>query len=315
MGIDTSHATWSLGSYLECTVSRYFSLHSERFHCVHLLENYNLTEPRPGQSEKMEAISHRAECLGGKKKNCTLKISNTRKTDAGEYRFRFRSNAPRGQWTGQSGVKLYVHELRVVMTSSGVNGTLREGDSVNLTCDTGNCSHSQSEFTWFKDKQLLSDTQSTLQFDPVSYHHFGKYSCALKGHTETVSDAFILNAQYDSHMTTTLVIVGVVLFVLVVVFLVAIVVKRMKGSRLRKETSRTVKTQIADEHVHVPGTESTHPPSMALGLDTSPREEGVSYAALHFDTKPPVKRPVETEQTQQESVIYSSVLTATNRVK
>ncbi|XP_048876166.1 uncharacterized protein LOC125746328 isoform X4 [Brienomyrus brachyistius] len=192
-------------------------------------ENYNLTEPRPGQSEKMEAISHRAECLGGKKKNCTLKISNTRKTDAGEYRFRFRSNAPRGQWTGQSGVKLYVHD--------------------------------------------------------------------------------------DSHMTTTLVIVGVVLFVLVVVFLVAIVVKRMKGSRLRKETSRTVKTQIADEHVHVPGTESTHPPSMALGLDTSPREEGVSYAALHFDTKPPVKRPVETEQTQQESVIYSSVLTATNRVK
>lgn len=74
-------------------------------------ENFSLTEAkrRPGQSENMEPNSHKAECLGDKKKNCTLKITNTRITDAGVYRFRFKTNVAGGDWTGQPGLMVSVH--------------------------------------------------------------------------------------------------------------------------------------------------------------------------------------------------------------
>uniref|UniRef100_A0A3B3S4C1 Ig-like domain-containing protein n=1 Tax=Paramormyrops kingsleyae TaxID=1676925 RepID=A0A3B3S4C1_9TELE len=157
---------------------------------------------------------HNSECLGQPpyvyhtdkteiKKNCTLKIKDITGTDAGVYRFRLTTDRQVGSWTGQPGVTLKVDELKLVMTSSGGNGTLREGDSVNLTCDTGNCSHSQLEFTWFKDNQHLPETQSTLQFDPVSYHHSGKYWCALKGYRETESDVILLNSLIINSTTQT----------------------------------------------------------------------------------------------------------------
>uniref|UniRef100_A0A3B3Q744 B-cell receptor CD22 n=1 Tax=Paramormyrops kingsleyae TaxID=1676925 RepID=A0A3B3Q744_9TELE len=99
-------------------------------------------------------------------------------------------------------VNLSVEELKVVMTSSRANGTLREGDSVNLTCDTDSCSLSQSEFTWFKDNQTLPETQSTLHFSPISYHHTGKYSCALNGRTVAVSNK--VNIIVEKELSTVL---------------------------------------------------------------------------------------------------------------
>uniref|UniRef100_A0A3B3Q9K8 Ig-like domain-containing protein n=1 Tax=Paramormyrops kingsleyae TaxID=1676925 RepID=A0A3B3Q9K8_9TELE len=90
--------------------------------------------------------------------------------------------------TVSEAVNLSVEELKVVMTSSRANGTIREGDSVNLTCDTDSCSLNQSEFTWFKDNQTLPEKQSTLHFSPISYHHTGKYSCALNGRKVPVSN-------------------------------------------------------------------------------------------------------------------------------
>uniref|UniRef100_A0A3B3Q9B3 B-cell receptor CD22 n=1 Tax=Paramormyrops kingsleyae TaxID=1676925 RepID=A0A3B3Q9B3_9TELE len=119
----------------------------------------------------------RAEYLGNKEKNCTLQIKNITHKHAGVYTFRFTTNEKTGKW-----------KLKVVMTSSRVNGAIREGDTVNLTCGTDSCSLSQSEFSWFKDNQTLPETQSTLHFSPISYHHTGKYSCALNGRKVAVSN-------------------------------------------------------------------------------------------------------------------------------
>uniref|UniRef100_A0A8C9S3A5 Ig-like domain-containing protein n=1 Tax=Scleropages formosus TaxID=113540 RepID=A0A8C9S3A5_SCLFO len=121
----------------------------------------------------------RAQCLGDKQKNCSLKVMNIRDTDAGEYRFRFITDKER--WTGQDGVTLNITELSVLMNSSSKNGTIREGDSVNLTCATTGCSLSQSEFIWVKDKERLQETHSTLHFNRVSCRNKGNYSCAFKG--------------------------------------------------------------------------------------------------------------------------------------
>ncbi|XP_066578206.1 sialoadhesin-like [Amia ocellicauda] len=51
---------------------------------------------------------HRAEYLGNKQKNCTLKIKDIRTADRGTYRFRFETDDPGGKWTGVPGVTLSV---------------------------------------------------------------------------------------------------------------------------------------------------------------------------------------------------------------
>nr|XP_023651888.1 junctional adhesion molecule A-like [Paramormyrops kingsleyae] len=158
----------------------------------------------------------RAECLGDKVRNCMLKINDITDTDAGVYRFRFTSNGC--EQCGQRGVALRVGELKVVITSSAGSRTLTEGDSVNLTCDTESCSLSQSEFTWFKDNQPITETRPTLLFNPVSYHHTGKYSCALKGYRGTLSNPILLLLQSKGNPTTViLMVLGILMSVLLMI--------------------------------------------------------------------------------------------------
>ncbi|XP_072569956.1 neural cell adhesion molecule 1-B-like isoform X2 [Paramormyrops kingsleyae] len=186
----------------------------------------------------------RAEFMGNNTRNCALQIKNIRETDAGEYRFRFITN--RCEKCGGPGVTLQVEELKVVMTSSRVNGTIREGDTVNLTCDTDSCSLSQSEFTWFKDNQQLPETQSTLHFSPISYHHTGKYSCALNGRTVAASNE--VNIIVESHFNTIIIItvVGVLLIVLIGAVVIIIFMKRINSLNVDKTKEGTKKREDKD---------------------------------------------------------------------
>ncbi|XP_048876246.1 sialoadhesin-like isoform X2 [Brienomyrus brachyistius] len=206
----------------------------------------------------------RAELLGNNVRNCTLQIKNIRKTDAGEYRFRFVTNGC--EKCGGPGVTLQVDELKVVMTSSRVNGTIREGDSVNLTCDTDSCSLSQSEFTWFKDNKQLPETQSTLHFSPISYNHTGKYSCAINGRKVTVSNE--VNIIVESHFNTIIIItaVGILLFVLIGAVVIVIFMKRRNSVNVDKTEGGTKKRdkdlcsdseEQADSAVYANRTESS----------------------------------------------------------
>uniref|UniRef100_A0A8C9UZ02 Ig-like domain-containing protein n=1 Tax=Scleropages formosus TaxID=113540 RepID=A0A8C9UZ02_SCLFO len=162
-------------------------------------------------SENMSIASQfkdRAECLGDKQKNCTLKVKNVTDTDTGEYRFRFITE--KNKWTGQDGVTLNITGLRVLMNSSSRNGTIIEGDSVNLTCATKGCSLNPSEFIWVKDKQHLLETLSMLHFNSISCQHEGNYSCALKDGGDR-SEEF----QLDIQVGTLLAVLAAVLVLLV----------------------------------------------------------------------------------------------------
>ncbi|MBN3306949.1 SN protein, partial [Amia calva] len=148
---------------------------------------------------------HRAEYLGNKQKNCALKIKDIRTADRGAYRFRFETNHPGGKWTGVPGVTLSVSELQVKMSPSGVNGTVREGDAVTLTCDTGSCSSTQTQITWIKNGRPISHTQTpnnTLRLNPVSYRDSGNYSCAVRGYRATRSQGFTVDVHYAPKSTS-----------------------------------------------------------------------------------------------------------------
>ncbi|XP_023693807.2 B-cell receptor CD22-like [Paramormyrops kingsleyae] len=186
----------------------------------------------------------RAEFMGNNTRNCTLQIKNIRETDAGEYRFRFITN--RCEKCGGPGVILQVDELKVVMTSSRANGTIREGDSVNLTCGTDSCPLNQSEFTWFKDNQTLPETQSTLHFSPISYHHTGKYSCALNGRKVAVSNE--VNIIVENHFNTIIIftVVGILLIVLIGAVVIFIFMKRINSLNVDKIKEGTKKREDKD---------------------------------------------------------------------
>ncbi|MBN3311523.1 SN protein, partial [Atractosteus spatula] len=142
---------------------------------------------------------NRTEYLGDKQKTCTVKIKDIRTSDQGEYRFRFETNDPGGKWSGVPGVTLSVSEFKVWRSPSGETTAVREGDSVTLTCDTGNCSPAQTQLTWFKNDQPLPHTQTaanTLHFNPVSSGHSGLYSCAPRDTTGSRSPPFPLDVQY-----------------------------------------------------------------------------------------------------------------------
>nr|XP_023693805.1 sialoadhesin-like isoform X2 [Paramormyrops kingsleyae] len=186
----------------------------------------------------------RAEFLGNNVRNCTLQIKNIRETDAGEYRFRFTTNGC--EKCGGPGVTLQVDELKVVMTSSTVNGTIREGDTVNLTCGTNSCSLSQSEFSWFKDNQTLPETQSTLHFSPISYHHTGKYSCALNDRKVAVSNEVNIIVESNFNKIIIFTVVGILLIVLIGAVVIFIFMKRINSLSVDKTKEGTNKREDKD---------------------------------------------------------------------
>ncbi|XP_064155971.1 B-cell receptor CD22-like isoform X5 [Anguilla rostrata] len=140
----------------------------------------------------------RAEYLGDKKNNCTLKIKDLRYEDSGSYWFRFESQG-KNKWTGEE-LKIEVTGLRVNITSSRGNKPIMEGDDVTLICAANNsCNLNQSELTLLKNKQLHISSPHT--FKSISNQHSGNYSCALKDNKQTFEE-IIFDVQYPPRETS-----------------------------------------------------------------------------------------------------------------
>ncbi|KAL7835810.1 hypothetical protein SRHO_G00281570 [Serrasalmus rhombeus] len=123
--------------------------------------------------------------VGDKTSNCNLLISNVQFSHSGEYRFR---------WTGDPGVTLKVAVVQVSMIRLSGNGTLKEGDSVNLTCAV-NCSLSSPQFVWFKNKERLPESGSVLHLPALTVRNSGNYSCALRNYENFTSEMISLDVE------------------------------------------------------------------------------------------------------------------------
>ncbi|KAG9334642.1 hypothetical protein JZ751_007465 [Albula glossodonta] len=120
----------------------------------------------------------------------------------------------------------------LTVTSSRGNETIREGDSVTLTCIAKNCSLRQSELTWLKDKLHLPGTNATLEFSPFHSRHSGIYSCAVKGNLKFTSPEIQLGHNSG------------VLLAVVAGALVIIVCVRRRRAKSSKDNDRTGNTQV-----------------------------------------------------------------------
>ncbi|KAF5888747.1 myeloid cell surface antigen CD33-like isoform X1 [Clarias magur] len=134
------------------------------------------------------------EYVGDDKSNCTLLIHNVQFRYSGEYRFRFITNVDRG--TGFPGVTVQVADLKVSLIRLSGDGTLKQGDSLNLMCDV-TCTHSSSQFVWSKNNEQLNTSGPVLHFPALTVRDSGNYTCTWKTNKASGSKTISLQVEGD----------------------------------------------------------------------------------------------------------------------
>ncbi|XP_037649503.1 B-cell receptor CD22-like [Sebastes umbrosus] len=147
-------------------------------------------------------LNPRFQYIGDRQHNCSLKIHQVERKDAGKYAFRFTTNSKEGKWTGRNGPILKVADSNVSVTNPNGNRATKEGDSVNLTCSRG-CDGGDlsSAFTWFKNGEPINEGPA-LYLSNVSSTNSGNYTCSLKTHTGTTSGVINIDVEYGPKNTS-----------------------------------------------------------------------------------------------------------------
>ena len=96
-------------------------------------------------------------------------------------------------WTLSCSLKV----LLVSMIRLSGNGTLKEGETVNLTCAV-NCSLSSPQFVWFKNRERLNESGPVLHLPALTVRNSGNYSCALKNYEAVTSEMISLDVEGGS---------------------------------------------------------------------------------------------------------------------
>ncbi|XP_076875429.1 uncharacterized protein LOC143525396 [Brachyhypopomus gauderio] len=127
-----------------------------------------------------EQFAGRVEFVGDKAKNCTLRIRDLRKSDSGEYRFRFSTNTRGSKFTGKPGVILNVTDLFIIQSSTPVS----EGQTVTLSCSTTCTLPYNPTYIWYKNGQHVTynpTKHNKLYLESADSGDVLQYSCALGG--------------------------------------------------------------------------------------------------------------------------------------
>ncbi|XP_020503995.2 sialic acid-binding Ig-like lectin 14 isoform X1 [Labrus bergylta] len=156
------------------------------------------------QSFISESNSRKFQYIGDTRSNCSLKIHQVERNDAGKYSVRIITNKGKGIRPTNGILTLKVVALHVSDSRRNRSGITKEGDSVNLTCfnpcDGGN----SSAFTWFKNGELLHEVP-TLYLGNMSNTNSGNYTCSLKTQPGSTSEAVNIDVQYGPRNTSVLI--------------------------------------------------------------------------------------------------------------
>ncbi|XP_046733533.1 uncharacterized protein LOC124403801 isoform X2 [Silurus meridionalis] len=155
--------------------------------------------------------------IGDNKSDCTLLIHNVQFSYSGKYKFNFITNVTDGGEVNNPGVTVQFTDLKVSLIRLSGNGTLKPGDSLNLTCDV-TCTQSSSQFVWSKNNELLPESGAVLHFPALTLRDSGKYTCIWKTNTTSGSKTISLQVEGEDQWNIwiiVLVTVGVILISLV----------------------------------------------------------------------------------------------------
>ncbi|XP_064856736.1 B-cell receptor CD22-like [Oncorhynchus nerka] len=162
--------------------------------------SYGVSQQR---SVGTEEYAGRAEYLGNKEKDCTLRITDLRESDSAEYWFTFKTRTQLDWYNflqREERVRLSVTGLQVKASSAMVT----EGKAVILTCRT-TCTLTDNPnrtYIWYKNGQLVNTQDNYLFLDPVSREDAGSYSCIAKGYENLHSADETLTVIYAPKNTS-----------------------------------------------------------------------------------------------------------------
>ncbi|XP_053343346.1 uncharacterized protein LOC128513822 [Clarias gariepinus] len=237
------------------------------------------------------------EYVGDDKSNCTLLIHNVEFSNSGEYRFRFITDWIDSKWTGEPGVTLQVEDLKVSLMRLSGNGTLKQGDSLNLTCDV-NCTHSSSQFVWSKNNEQLNTSGPVLHFPALTVRDSGNYTCTWKTNETSGSKTISLQVEGDNPDRLPVWIIAVVTVGVIIIILVIL------GAGVY---NRRKKDDAPEDNI-VKAREQTEVKQAPQPKEVSQQEE-VEYASVCIKDNNLNNGHVHTEQENVDiSVIYSTVV-------
>ncbi|XP_072548608.1 sialoadhesin-like [Salminus brasiliensis] len=270
---------------------------------------------------------------GDKQSNCTLLISNVQFSHSAVYKFRFITNNDEGKWTGDPGVTIKVGALPVIRQSG--NGTLKKGDSVNLTCDV-NCSHSSPQFVWFKDSKRLPASGSVLHLPALTVEDSGSYSCALKTDEAVRSETLSINVDGSLKGFNLLWLIWVVFIIILVVLaliILAVICKKRKKAKAKEEaaegsgrktqdgeSTHEGQTKLQTNQVTQPGEDATYAPVCKKPDKLKKRKKNAAQEENNGETgrKTQVGESVQRSQEallEPGDVMYASVSIKPNKPK
>ncbi|XP_071219295.1 myeloid cell surface antigen CD33-like [Salvelinus alpinus] len=172
----------------------------------YIQEKYN---EAPKILSSVPEYAGRAEYLGTKEKDCTLRITDLRERDSAEYKFRFKTQY--AEW-GYSfpGTTLTVTGLQMKVTPATEKGIL------TLTCSTTCTLTENPTYIWYKNGQLLTNPSTQDNYliqDPVSSEDAGRYSCTVEGYNNLHSPVLSVGEQSSLKEAA----VGIIVVVLVLI--------------------------------------------------------------------------------------------------
>ncbi|XP_026102507.1 B-cell receptor CD22-like [Carassius auratus] len=165
----------------------------------HELKTVFWTKPAVAVTETPDLCSDlekrgRVQCVSEYKDTYSITLTSVTEADKHIYNCRFTTNTEGGKWTGIPGVQLDVTVLQVETEQS-----VKETDSVNLTCKSSCSLPQQTTFIWFRNTQRLTTgifTKNQLQLQSVSLHDSGNYRCAVSGEEHLKSPPVYLQVGY-----------------------------------------------------------------------------------------------------------------------
>uniref|UniRef100_A0A8K9V6A0 B-cell receptor CD22 n=1 Tax=Oncorhynchus mykiss TaxID=8022 RepID=A0A8K9V6A0_ONCMY len=162
----------------------------------YIQDKYNET---PKILSSVPEYAGRAEYLGTKEKDCTLRITDLRERDSAEYKFRFKTQY--AEW-GYSfhGITLTVTDLQVKVSSS------TEEKKRTLTCSTTCLLTDNPTYIWYKNGQHLHDPTSqqySCNTLVVGCYSTDSYSCAVKDHDDFLTPTVCVVGESCLNVTYT----------------------------------------------------------------------------------------------------------------
>ncbi|XP_026140882.1 uncharacterized protein sc:d156 [Carassius auratus] len=238
--------------------------------------------------------------IGNKTSDCSLLISNINQSHSGVYKFRIITNEEKERWTGDPGVDISVHDLSVSMWRSREHGSTKPGDSVNLTC-TLNCSGSLAEVQWFKNGDLIHQSDPVLTFSRITAKDSGNYSCSLRHFKTTVSEEF---AIYSEEFTIYIEVLIIVVSIFSLVFITAAVILIRRKAKTQRKPTEERKEEVQDSLYSPP--QKTAYTNLPEAKDIQ-QEDEVEYSSVNIKPRQTIQMSVNAEK-QDDATIYSAVM-------